>query len=377
MSEWKTVRLGDVCELIMGTSPEGNTISDNPSNGIEFHQGKTFFGKVFLNESKIYTSAPSKFANAGNVIMSVRAPVGDSNITQRRIAIGRGLCTFNLKDDFEKFYLFYFLNSKIEYLQSKSTGSTFKAVNKDAISDLQIPLPPLEEQKHIAAVLDKCTALIAKHKLMLERYDTLIKSRFIEMFGEEPTKNGKWQIKELGTLSEIGSSKRIFANEYVSEGIPFYRSKEIRELGNGERPSIELYISYEKYNEIKTKYGLPKKNDILIAAIGATIGYTWIIDTDSPFYYKDGNLILISKIQKLNSIFLNEILKTEIKAYKERASGSAQLALTIEKMEKLQIPVPQIELQNAFSSFVQQIDKSKFEIWLTLQNYGMIRRRVF
>ena len=197
------------------------------------------------------------------------------------------------------------------------------------------------------------------------------------MFGEEPTKNGKWQIKELGTLSEIGSSKRIFANEYVSEGIPFYRSKEIRELGNGERPSIELYISYEKYNEIKTKYGLPKKNDILIAAIGATIGYTWIIDTDSPFYYKDGNLILISKIQKLNSIFLNEILKTEIKAYKERASGSAQLALTIEKMEKLQIPVPQIELQNAFSSFVQQIDKSKFEIWLTLQNYGMIRRRVF
>ena len=103
MNEWKTVRLGDVCELIMGTSPEGNTISDNPSNGIEFHQGKTFFGKVFLNESKIYTSAPSRFANAGNVIMSVRAPVGDSNITQRRIAIGRGLCTFNLKDDFEKF----------------------------------------------------------------------------------------------------------------------------------------------------------------------------------------------------------------------------------------------------------------------------------
>ena len=182
------------------------------------------------------------------------------------------------------------------------------------------------------------------------------------MFGDNPTKNGKWQINELGTLSEIGSSKRIFANEYVSEGIPFYRSKEIRELGNRERPSIELYISYEKYNEIKTKYGLPKKNDILIAAIGATIGYTWIIDTDSPFYYKDGNLILISNIKKLDSIFLNEILKTEIKAYKARASGSAQLALTIEKMERLQIPVPPIELQNDFAAFVQQIDKSKFEI---------------
>ena len=86
MSDWKTVRLGDVCELVMGTSPEGNTISDNSNNGIEFHQGKTCFGKVFLNESKVYTSAPCRFAEAGNVIMSVRAPVGDSNITQRRIA---------------------------------------------------------------------------------------------------------------------------------------------------------------------------------------------------------------------------------------------------------------------------------------------------
>ena len=187
------------------------------------------------------------------------------------------------------------------------------------------------------------------------------------MFGDNPIESGKWIIKELCSLSEIGSSKRIFANEYVSEGIPFYRSKEIRELGNGEQPSIELYISCEKYNEIKTKYGIPKKNEILIAAIGATIGYTWIIDTDSPFYYKDGNLILISNIRELNSIFLNEILKIEIQTYKQKTSGSAQLALTIEKMEKLQIPVPPLSLQNQFADFVQQVDKSKFAVQKSLE----------
>lgn len=352
----RTVKLSDICILEKGQQID-TSLLDNSKKYRYINGG--------IKESGFYDDYNTRGESV--LISEGGASCGYINYVNENFWCGCHCYRLHDITVFPK-YLFHALKANQPRIMNLRTGSAMPNIQKSTIQKFELKIQDdLDSQKHIAAVLDKCSALIAKYKLMLEKYDTLTKSRFIEMFGDNPTKNGKWQINELGTLSEIGSSKRIFANEYVSEGIPFYRSKEIRELGNRERPSIELYISYEKYNEIKTKYGLPKKNDILIAAIGATIGYTWIIDTDSPFYYKDGNLILISNIKKLDSIFLNEILKTEIKAYKERASGSAQLALTIEKMERLQIPVPPIELQNDFAAFVQQIDKSKFAVQKSLE----------
>ena len=177
----------------------------------------------------------------------------------------------------------------------------------------------------------------------------------------------EFETKKLKEIANIGSSKRIYANEYKESGVPFYRSKEIRELGTGLKPSTELFISKEKYYEVKEKYGVPKKDDILIAAIGATIGYMWIVD-DSEFYYKDGNLILISLKDGSNSIYLRYCLENIIKEFKNsNASGSAQLAMTIEKVEKFQIVIPPIELQNKFAEFVKLIDKQKFEIEKSLK----------
>ena len=358
MNEWKTVRLGDVCELIMGTSPEGNTISDNPSNGIEFHQGKTFFGKVFLNESKIYTSAPSRFANAGNVIMSVRAPVGDSNITQRRIAIGRGLCTFNLKDDFEKFYLFYFLNSKIEYLQSKSTGSTFKAVNKDAISDLQIPLPPLEEQKHIAAVLDKCTALIAKHKQMLEKYDTLIKSRFIEMFGDLANNTKNWIIKNF-TDCAIIDTKMIKDFEKYAE-YPHIGIDSIEK----ETGILSGYRTVKEDNVISGKY-LFTPEHIIYSKIRPNLNKVAMPNFEG-LCSADAYPILVKKNiatrEYLTYVMRSDFFVSYILAFSRRANMPK---VNKEQVESFNLPLPPFELQQQFSSFVQQIDKSKFEYTYT------------
>ena len=166
---------------------------------------------------------------------------------------------------------------------------------------------------------------------------------------------------QLKDLADIGSSKRIYANEYVESGVPFYRSKEIRELGAGLKPSVELFIRQERYDEIKAKYGVPKIGDILIAAIGATIGYSWIVDTDKPFYYKDGNLIILSTKNNVNPIFLNHTMGILIEDFKSKGvAGSAQLALTIEKLEKMMVVNPNIDLQNQFAAFVEQTDKSKY-----------------
>lgn len=168
-------------------------------------------------------------------------------------------------------------------------------------------------------------------------------------------------VIQLKKLADIGSSKRIYANEYVESGVPFYRSKEIRELGTGMKPSVELFIKQERYDEIKEKYGVPKVGDILIAAIGATIGYSWIVDSENPFYYKDGNIIILSIKDNVNPIFLNHTMRILIDDFKNKGvAGSAQLALTIEKLEKMMVINPPIELQNRFADFVRAIDKSKF-----------------
>ena len=181
------------------------------------------------------------------------------------------------------------------------------------------------------------------------------------MFGSVELNDKKFEEQEMSCIADISSSKRIYANEYQEIGIPFYRSKEIIELGHNKKPSIELFISKSRYEEIKDKYGIPKKGDILITAVG-TIGETWIVDTDEPFYYKDGNVLQIRLNTDISQIYFKYVLDTLISIFKNKnVSGSAYSALTIEKFKKMKIILPPIELQNQFAEIVKQIDKQKFE----------------
>lgn len=272
-------------------------------------------------------------------------------------------------------YVFYFLlfqhkRGYTELLQNKTTG--IRNLQLKAYMEMRIPIPPIEEQKKIAEILDKASNLISLRKKQIEKLDLLVKAKFIDMFGDV-VHGDQHPRNKLKNVAEIGSSKRIYANEYVSEGVPFYRSKEIRELGSRLAPSIELYISQEKYDEVKGKYGVPKRGDILIAAIGATIGYMWAVNTDAPFYYKDGNLILISNVKGLNSYYLNHSLGLLIEEYKKtNVAGSAQLALTIEKVQEMSVMCPPIELQNDFSDFVQQVEKQKEHLKQGLEKLELI-----
>ena len=263
---------------------------------------------------------------------------------------------FNLK------YLYYYLLNKSDDINKMFRGAGLKHLNKNEFVSLNINDIDLKQQLLIVKQLDKLTELITIRKQEIDKCNNLIKSQFVEMF-----ENEKYEKIELKTIAKIGSSKRIYANEYRETGIPFYRSKEIRELGSGMKPSVELFIDREKYNFVKEKYGVPKKGDILLAAIGATIGYMWIVD-DSSFYYKDGNLINVSPYNNINSIYLRYILEKIISDFKSKnASGSAQLAMTIEKIEKFLVSVPPIELQNRFASIVEQINKQKFEFEKSLK----------
>lgn len=168
--------------------------------------------------------------------------------------------------------------------------------------------------------------------------------------------NEKYSINDI---CDVGSSKRIYLSEYQENGIPFYRGKEIIEKDSNKDISNELFISQERFNEIKEKFGAPKEGDILMTAVG-TIGVSWYVN-ESNFYFKDGNLIWFKnfKEDKVNSKYLYYVFKSKLfsEIIKNISIGSTQKAITIEQVKKINLNLPKIDIQNKIVSILDNIDK--------------------
>lgn len=171
----------------------------------------------------------------------------------------------------------------------------------------------------------------------------------------------QWKQYKIGDLCSISSSKRIFAKEYQTSGIPFYRGKEVIEKQKGENVSTELYISKSRYDEIKNKFGVPEEGDMLLTSVG-TLGIPYVVKNET-FYFKDGNLTWFSNFKGINSKFLyywflSPMAKNAIDA---KAIGSTQKALTIDALSKFEIDIPNIETQEKIVSILSSLD-SKIEL---------------
>ena len=161
---------------------------------------------------------------------------------------------------------------------------------------------------------------------------------------------------KLGDICEIKSSKRIYQSDYVDNGVPFYRGKEISELSRNEDIETELYITEEKYKELNEKFGSVQKGDLLITSVG-TIGNTWVSD-GRKLYYKDGNITQIVNNDKINTKYISYLFKSNLikRQYLKGTSGTAQVALTIEKLKNITIPKLSIDEQN---KIVEVLDKAQ------------------
>ncbi len=186
-ARWQMVRLGEVCEITMGQSPSSEFYNNN-EKGLEFHQGKTNFTNLYIKHSKVWASQYNKVAEKKSILMSVRAPVGPVNITQRKIALGRGLCGIISNDDCDQMYLFYILQSSKGKLTQSSHGSTFDSINRDQLLEFEIPLPPLETQKKIASEIDQYQKVIMGCRQIVDNYKPTI--------DVDPS----WETVELGEI---------------------------------------------------------------------------------------------------------------------------------------------------------------------------------
>ena len=163
----------------------------------------------------------------------------------------------------------------------------------------------------------------------------------------------------LEQLCIVGSSKRVHLSDYVQQGVPFYRSKEVIELSSGKNISEQLFISSEKYSEIKSKFPIPQENDILITAVG-TIGEILVVK-DPNFYFKDGNLIWLRNINFdiIDIDYLYYFFKSDFfqKTIKYNNIGAVQKALTIDFLKTVKITLPSLDNQRKLISVLKSIDK--------------------
>lgn len=359
MSNWEWKKLGDVCEVIAGQSPQSSAYNSE-GFGLEFHQGKKAFGKRVIQPSKVWTKEYTKIAKKGDILMSVRAPVGPVNFTDREVCIGRGLAAIRNTSTLDENFLFYYFINNESKMTSK-VGAVFDSINRSDIQKFVIPIPPLAEQKRIVKTLDEKFAKIDKLKTAAET--NLKNAREIfnaELNSKLNVENDNlpqgWERKKICEVCDVTSSKRIFKDEYVENGIPFYRTKEIKELAHGLPISLELFISRDKYNSIKKKYGVPQIGDVLISAVG-TIGEVLVIENDNPFYFKDGNIVWLKNIKSLDPFYLKYKLISITENLKAMTRGAAYNALTIEKLEVCSIPLPPLSEQKRIVAHLDKLSE--------------------
>lgn len=347
--------LCELCTLIMGQSPDSKSYNKE-NDGIPFYQGNADFGADYPTPS-VWCSDPKKIAIKDDILISVRAPIGDINIATEDCCIGRGLAAIRLKDNnlIEMKYLYNFLGSIVPKLQDQGTGSTFKAINKGSLEKICIPCPSLEEQKRISSTITKIRTAIIRKKDQLIALDNLVKSRFIEMFGD-PITNSK-NLPEL-TLPELGEFGR---------GVSKHRPRNAPELLGGKYPLIqtgevanaELYINgyTNTYSELGYKQSKMWKAGTLCITIAANIAKTGILSFDACF---PDSVVGFHANEKTNNIFIHFWFTFFQEILEAQAPASAQKNINLRILSELKVIVPPIELQNEFADFVKLTDKSKF-----------------
>lgn len=257
------------------------------------------------------------------------------------------------RDRISDTYLIYNLN--FQNLMPYITGTTVPKLNQEKMRSITIPLPPLPEQERIVAKLDKAFEAIDKAKTIAETNLKNAKELFETALNNAFKKTDNIEQLKLDDIAEITSSKRIYKNEYTPLGIPFYRTKEIKELAHNLPISLELYISADKYMEIKNKFGVPSQNDLLISAVG-TIGEIYIVQANDKFYFKDGNIIWFKKYKKeINVEYLKYCLTAFVKEIQNMTQGAAYNALTIEKLKEYKINIVNLTEQNEIVRKIKSI----------------------
>ena len=356
------VKLRDVSNIIMGQSPDSSTYNTEKI-GLPFFQGNADFGE--LNPiAKTWCSAPIKIAYKNYILISVRAPIGALNIAAETCCIGRGLAAFDVNNKMcTQKYLWYLLKAKKNELLSKGTGSTFKAISKNILSEMEFNIPPVREQELCTKVLDVVFCLIRLKKEQLDKLDLLVKSRFVEMFGDLNSNEKNWGKESLKHHAKVIVGYPFKSKDYTETGIRIVGGYNLMQgyVVWSECKYWERIDGYEKY--------LLEADDIVMAMDRPWVNGGFKI---SKIDGRELPALLIQRTACIRAIdieqdYLYMLLNSDCFAEHCNIKGSLVPHISNKDIDSFEIFIPPHELQMEFAYFIKQVDKSKFVVTAKFQ----------
>ena len=364
------IALKNICKINMGQSPDSSSYNDN-KDGIPFFQGNADFGEKYP-VTRVWCNAPIKVAQPNDILISVRAPIGALNFAKEECCIGRGLAA--LTPDRSKVsleFIYWVLKWKKAELNSKGTGSTFKAISRKVLEETLVPAIDFEKQYEYAEILGKTYSIIKKYKKELNCLDGLIKARFVEMFGD-PIQNPKgWEVVTIG---DIVTEVRYGTSKPAVEGgkYPYLRMNNLTADGH-------LDLNDLKYIDIpddEIEKCVVRKGDVLFNRTNSIelVGKTAVFDLPEDMIIA-GYIIRVRLTEKMLPEVLSQYMNLE--ALKGILRGMAkgavnQANINAQELQSIKVYIPEMELQKQFVKMKEQIYKSKVAVQKALDETQML-----
>ena len=363
MVEMEKYKLGDICEIVSGSTPKTNID--------EYWEGtiKWITPAELNDDTYIITDSVRKITELavkktglksfpeGTVILSSRAPIGKVAIAGCEMYCNQGFKNLICSKKINNKYLYWFLKGNTVFLNSLGRGATFKELSKSIVSNIEINLPDIVYQKKAVETLEKVSEIIALRKRELSSLDDLIKARFVEMFGDININDKHWECEPLGELCTIvrGGSPRPI-EQFLGGDVPWIK---IGDATDGDN----IYLSSTKEHIIQEgvkKSRLVKAGSLIFANCGVSLGFARIITFDGCIH--DGWLAMEGIDERLDKVFLLQALNQMTEHFRAIAPAGTQPNLNTAIMKAYKQVIPPIELQRDFIRFVKQVNKSKVKV---------------
>ncbi len=352
------LRLDEVCNLNMGQSPSSDSYNQE-GKGIPFFQGNADFGELYPI-TRVWCDEPTKIVDKGTLLISVRAPIGALNFATEKSCIGRGLAGLTVKAGYDLKYIYYVLKFKEQELNNKGTGSTFKAISKSSLGEVLVPDISIGKQKDYVKKLDLIQRMLVDEKKQMVQLDMLIKSRFVEMFGNPETNSKGWDECELSEKLNVLGGYAFKSDMFDEEdGIPVLR------IGNINAGYFKpVNVVFWKNDSSLERYAM-YPGDLVMSLTGTVgkddYGNVCILGNDYDMYYLNQRNAKLEIKEGIDKYYLLQLLKFE--QIKKKLTGISrgvrQANILNRDILNLVVPLPPIELQNQFAAFVRQVDKLK------------------
>lgn len=355
-------KLGDVCTIVSGTTPK-TSVSEYWDGDINWiTPAELNEDTVVINESKrkitkagVNSCGLSPFP-AGTVILSSRAPIGKTAMAGTEMYCNQGFKSLICSDKIHNKYLFWFLRSKTEMLNSLGRGATFKEISKSIVENIEIPLPDISEQRRIADTLDKVSEGIEVCRKMLGELDLMVKAKFGEMFGNIP----ETEFVTMGSVCSLITDGTHQPPKFVDSGIPFLFVSNI--TTNMLTYNAEKFISAETYAELMKRTPV-EIGDILLSTVGS-YGHPAIVKSNKQFSFQRHIAFLKPRHNIIDSTFLHSAILTAgvQRQIEAKVKGIAQKTLNLSEIRTLRFPLPPLQEQERYAALVKNINKSKLTI---------------